>query len=116
MRVLYKILTLAEWQAFECEGRFSGSPDDMRDGFVHLSYADQVQRTAERHFARRGKLVLLALSSLGLEGQLRDEVSSGGARFPHLYGAFFAKDILWTKEIETNPAGIPVIGALPDQP
>lgn len=116
MRTLYKILTLTEWQAFQREGRFDGSVDDIRDGFVHLSYADQVAGTASKHFRGRGKLVLLALSSLGLQGQLRDEKSSGGALFPHLYGAFFARDILWARELETNAEGVPVIGVLPDQP
>src|SRR5689334_12878250 len=49
--VVYKILTADEWASARAAGRFDGSAVDRRDGYVHLSGADQVVETAARHFA-----------------------------------------------------------------
>ena len=49
--LVYKILRAQEWATFEREQVFAGSPDDVRDGFVHLSTADQVAGTAAKYFA-----------------------------------------------------------------
>lgn len=114
MRILYKLLRAAEWEQFQKEGRFSGSPVDQKDGFIHFSYADQLFETARKHFSGCGTLVLLAVSPQGFEGQLRNEVSRGGAFFPHLYSAIFTENIIWTRKIDMDHAGIPVIGVLPD--
>ena len=54
----FKILTAAQWAAFQAEGRFEGSPADCADGFIHLSAADQVEGTLERHFAGQTGLVI----------------------------------------------------------
>jgi uncharacterized protein (DUF952 family) len=78
---------MGEWLEFERSGRFDGSPDDVRDGFIHLSYADQVAGTLDRHFAGENSLVLAEFDPTALGEALREEASRGGALFPHLYGA-----------------------------
>ena len=84
--MIYKILEANEWATAQASGHVGGSADDRRDGFIHLSAADQVVETARRHFADRSGLVLLTVDD-GLLGQhLRWEESRGGALFPHLYG------------------------------
>jgi uncharacterized protein (DUF952 family) len=115
MRVLYKLLLANEWERFQKDGRFTGSKVDLRDGFIHFSYADQLAETARKHFAGCENLVLVAVSPRGLEGQLRDEVSRGGALFPHLYTAIFTENIIWTREIALDASGIPALGAVEDQ-
>jgi uncharacterized protein (DUF952 family) len=115
MRILYKLLHTDEWKQFQKDGRFMGSAVDLRDGFIHFSYADQLCETARKHFSGYENLVLLAVSPRGLEGQLRDEISRGGALFPHLYSAIFTENIIWTRKIELNASGIPVLGVLADQ-
>ena len=45
MTMIYKLLRAAEWAAFAAEGSFAGSPDDRRDGYIHLSTAAQVEAT-----------------------------------------------------------------------
>ncbi|MXY34394.1 MAG: DUF952 domain-containing protein, partial [Boseongicola sp. SB0664_bin_43] len=37
MTLIYKIFRAEEFEAFEEAGRTAGSPDDVRDGFVHFS-------------------------------------------------------------------------------
>jgi uncharacterized protein (DUF952 family) len=84
--VIFKLLSAAEWAAAQAAGRFEGSAVDRRDGYIHLSGADQVVETAARHFAGARGLVLLAVDPGRLGVTLRWEVSRGGALFPHVYG------------------------------
>lgn len=83
--VIYKICGQAEWTAAVAQGVYRGSPDDLRDGFIHFSAAEQVRGTAAKWFAGRLDLVLIALDPRSLGPQLRYEASRGGALFPHLY-------------------------------
>lgn len=82
---IYKILTKAEMLALVESGRFSGSADDRRDGFIHLSTRAQVQGTLGKHFENQLDLFLLGFSSEDFGSELRWEPSRGGALFPHLY-------------------------------
>jgi len=82
--VAYKILTgpqLAELLA----GSFAGAPVDLADGYIHLSAADQVRGTLEKHFAGQDDLHIAAIDLTSLGDALKWEVSRGGALFPHLY-------------------------------
>jgi len=83
----WKILTAEQWAAFQAEGRFDGSPADRADGFIHLSAADQIEGTLEKHFAGQADLVLAEIDLAALGDGLKWEESRGGALFPHLYGA-----------------------------
>lgn len=83
-QVLFKIVPASLWRAAEAAGRFSGSPVDVRDGFIHLSTGAQVRDTAARHFAGQADLLLVSVAPEGLD--VRWEPSRGGDLFPHLYG------------------------------
>ena len=85
--LIYKILRPGEWDAFEAAGRFDGSPDDLRDGFVHCSTREQLGRTALRHFADEPDLVVAVLDGDAVGEWLRWEPSSNGDRFPHVYAS-----------------------------
>lgn len=82
--LIYKLLSLVEWAEFESSGKFAGSADDLRDGFIHLSAADQVEATRTKYFADV-PVMRLTLDADALGSALRWEVSRGGAEFPHLY-------------------------------
>ncbi|WP_432988117.1 DUF952 domain-containing protein [Dactylosporangium sp. CA-233914] len=81
---IYKILLPAEWAEFETAGVFAGSPLDRADGFVHLSSAEQLHRTASRYFSGEPELVVLAVDADLLGADLRWEDNAHGT-FPHLY-------------------------------
>ena len=83
---IYKICPASAWREAEREGAFRGSPDDLRDGFIHFSTASQVEGTARKHFLGQTGLFLIAIDADGLGNALRWEVSRGGELFPHLYG------------------------------
>lgn len=84
--VIYKLVTVAAWQEAERLGRFTGSPVDAADGYIHLSTSAQVRETAAKHFAGVPDLLLVAVSADDVAEGLRYEPSRGGALFPHLYG------------------------------
>ena len=86
LKPIYKILSEAAYEAAKREGHFSGSADDARDGFIHLSAANQLEGTLAGHFAGQADLLLVALDPERLGSELKWEPSRGGALFPHLYG------------------------------
>ena len=76
---------------------FTGSPVDIRDGFIHFSTAEQLQETAARHFAGVQDLLLVAVSTDHLD--ITWEPSRGGALFPHLYAPLPFAAVLWVREL-----------------
>ena len=83
---VYKIFTETEWQNFQKSGQFSGSPDDIRDGFIHLASKEQVAGIVERFFAGKRPLYVAEFSGSGFPGSLTWETSASGEVYPHLYG------------------------------
>jgi uncharacterized protein (DUF952 family) len=82
---VFKIMTAADWARATEAGVYLGSPDDARDGFIHLSTAEQVPGTLQRHFTGKRDLIIAAFGSESLGSKLVFEASRGGAQFPHLY-------------------------------
>lgn len=81
----YKIVSAADWAAFQAEGRYAGSAVDLADGYIHMSTAAQVAETARKHYAGREGLVLLTVDLDALGEAVKWEPSRGGDLFPHLY-------------------------------
>jgi uncharacterized protein (DUF952 family) len=103
---VYKVLTEAAFSEAMNDGHFSGSADDRRDGFIHLSAADQLEGTLAKHFAKQDGLMLLALDPARLGQQLKWEASRGGALFPHLYAALDLSALLWAEPLELGDDGV----------
>ncbi len=82
----FKILTAGQWAQFEADGVFRGAPVDLADGYIHLSAADQLQGTLDKHFAGQAGLVIAEVDLMALGATLKWEISRGGALFPHIYG------------------------------
>lgn len=89
---LVKLFRAAEWADFTAAGRFDGSPDDRRDGFIHLSTDTQLAGTRDRHFAGETGLVAAWLA-VADDPALRWEAARGGALFPHLYRPLRMADV-----------------------
>lgn len=105
--LVYTICRRAEWQDALRRGAYAGSADDQRDGFIHLSAADQVAATAAKHFKRRRGLVLVALATSRIGADLRWETSRGGALFPHHYGEIDVAAAVWVKPMPLGADGLP---------
>lgn len=96
---LYKITTIDEWSAAVAKGKFTGSALDLKDGFIHLSTAEQAQETARLHFAGQTDLLLVAVPEVAVAAHLKWEASRGGKLFPHVYAAMNPKDAVWVKPL-----------------
>jgi len=83
----FKILTAEQWAQFQADGIFHGAPVDLADGYIHLSTADQLQGTLDKHFASQDALVIVEVDLAALGDTIKWEVSRGGALFPHIYGS-----------------------------
>jgi uncharacterized protein (DUF952 family) len=102
---VYKILTADAFKKAAREGQFTGSPDDTRDGFIHLSAAHQLEGTLAKHFAGQDGLLLLALDPDRLGASLKWEVSRGGELFPHLYAPLDLAAMLWAEALPLGSDG-----------
>jgi uncharacterized protein (DUF952 family) len=61
--------------------------DFAREGFIHCSYAHQVDGVLKRRFQGRSGLVLLEIDPGQLTCKVIDENLEGGTElFPHIYG------------------------------
>lgn len=101
--VIFKIVPAGVWRAAEAIGRFTGSPVDVRDGFIHFSTAVQVGETAARHFGGQTDLLLVAITTDGLD--LRWEPSRHGDPFPHLYTDLPLSHVRWVRPLPLGAEG-----------
>src|SRR6267378_3946568 len=86
VRTIYKICPASAWREAERQGVYRGSADDIRDGFIHFSTAQQVAETARKHYFGQTGLFLIAVDADMLGDALRWEHSRNDELFPHLYG------------------------------
>jgi uncharacterized protein (DUF952 family) len=105
MPTLYKIIAAAHWRAAEHDGLFRGSADDLRDGFIHFSTAEQVEETAAKYFSGQDDLLLISIDGARLGSALKWEPSRGGALFPHLYGELALGTVAKVEPLTMLPSG-----------
>lgn len=86
-KTIYKIFRIEEWSSAQAAGQFAGSDDDIRDGFIHFSTAEQLRGTLAKYFAAESEIVLAAIDASALGDSLKWEVSRAGMKFPHLYAS-----------------------------
>ncbi len=107
MALIYKILPRAAWATAQATGIFTGSPVDLRDGFIHFSTAAQVKDTARLHFRGQTDLVVLEVPTEILGPELKWEPSRGGQLFPHLYGPLATDLVTQVCDAPLDAEGIP---------
>jgi uncharacterized protein (DUF952 family) len=89
-----KLLRAGEWAAFQRDGVFAGSPDDLRDGFIHLSTTEQAPGTLAKWFADEAGVMALTFDADEFGADLKWEPSRGGQLFPHLYRPLRIEEIM----------------------
>jgi uncharacterized protein (DUF952 family) len=83
----YKVLTADQLASLERDGSFAGAAVDIADGYIHLSTAEQLTETVDKHFAGQRGLHVAAVDLDALGDAVKWEPSRGGQLFPHLYAA-----------------------------
>ncbi len=82
--MIHHVMTPEGWERFQADRQSRQSTRDLtleEEGFIHCSYADQLEGTLGRYFADLPEVVVLTLDPERLDAEMREE---GG--FPHVYG------------------------------
>lgn len=109
----YKVLLADEMTSLERDGRFAGSAVDLVDGYIHLSTAEQLTETVDKHYAGRDDLHVVAVDLDAHGDKVRWEQSRGGALFPHLYGPMLLEAVVAYGPLQRDADGrvrLPVTG------
>ena len=111
MSRLYKIVSREDWARAQGAGVFEGADIDLRDGYIHLSTAEQTPETLRLHFRGRDDLVILQLESTQLGEALKWEEARGGQLFPHLYAPLDVAKVLKSELLPLDAEGVPAPAA-----
>ncbi len=106
---VFKVATRQAWDDACRLGSFSGSDDDLRDGFIHLSAPHQLAETLAKHFTGQTDLVLITLDATALGSELKWERSRGGDLFPHLYASLPTTAARQVRTLRLDDSGVPII-------
>lgn len=107
-RPVYTLVAATDWRAAQASGEYRGGADDLRDGFLHFSTAQQLRESAARHRAGAPDLMLVTVETGALGPLLRWEPAKGGGRvglFPHLYGPLPMSAVRSAEPLPLDPAG-----------
>jgi len=85
------------------------------EGFIHCSFAGQVQTIADLIYRGRDDVVLLTIDPSRLEAEIRVENLEGGDElFPHIYGALSLDAVVASDDVRVAADGslvvLPLIG------
>jgi len=93
MDTLYHLTTVKDWEQALANGIYTVSTRGKQfaeDGYIHLSFADQVKGVADFLYTDVSNVVLLRIAPEKLLAQVVIEVPVGGSAddeaYPHLYG------------------------------
>jgi uncharacterized protein (DUF952 family) len=97
--LIYHITTAEAAEAAQKSGEYA--PEGFAlEGFIHCSYAHQIQGVLQRRFQGRTNLVLLEIEPSRLPCPLVDENLEGGTElFPHIYGRLPMSTVVGIKKL-----------------
>ena len=102
--MIYHIAIRGEWDAQV--GLPTYVPDRYRkDGFIHCSEVQQLEKVADYNLRGRSDLLLLEIMPTRLQPETRYE-QGGREKYPHIYGAINKGAISRTVAVECNPDGL----------
>jgi glutathione S-transferase len=87
---LFHIALAGDWATAQSAGEYAVSTRGLtlaEEGFIHCSFADQVEATATRFYADVDDAVVLRIDPGRVPSRIEVEDLYGtGERFPHVYG------------------------------
>jgi uncharacterized protein (DUF952 family) len=95
---IYHIADSNQWERAQTS-RYYSHPSLHTEGFIHCSTAQQLEETANLHFAGEDQLLILLINPAKLENELVYE-SSGRGDFPHIYGPINVEAVERTKKVK----------------
>jgi len=109
VKYLYHIAKNTDWSNAQKAGSYTiGSlhRSFAEDGYIHLSYATQVNIIADLLYSKTPDLLLLTIDPLKLAAKVVDEKADYPAEFfPHLYGPLNIDAVVDARPYELTPNG-----------
>ena len=85
-RTILHITTRLDWEKALKSGAYS-TPSLVSQGFIHCSYAHQVERVANKYYFGQAGLVILVINPKSLASPLKVEKAVDVEDdYPHIYG------------------------------
>ena len=112
--IIYHLARKSAWDQAEKTGIYTGTPEDLADGFMHFSTAAQVAESAAKHRAGEKDLILVGAEGDDLGEALKWEESRGGQLFPHLYADLSLSAVKLAMPLELGPDGLHLFPELTD--
>jgi uncharacterized protein (DUF952 family) len=114
---IYHLALEQEWrEAVErsrAYGRSTLGKSQAEVGFIHCSFADQVETVARLMYRDRGDVVLLVIESSRVDAEIRIEsLDDGGVEFPHIYGELPIAAVVGVAKIPLREDGTLDFGGL----
>jgi|TARA_B100001741_G_scaffold274444_1_gene244179 Uncharacterized protein conserved in bacteria len=107
---VYKILTEEEWRQGKASSKII-TKLDLKDGFVHLSTATQLNASLSLYFSNESKVILAQINLSKIINNLKFEdvsiANNRGGKFPHFYGILNTDMILKTWQLERSAFCLP---------
>ena len=98
MDKIFHIAKIRDWD--EARDKGSYAPGDFSEiGFIHCCYRQQLSGVIERYFLGQGDFILLTISKDEIKETCRDEISTGGEFFPHVYSRIPLSAILNVEKV-----------------
>jgi uncharacterized protein (DUF952 family) len=113
-RRLYHLALARDWAAGGDYAVSTVGRSLADEGFVHCSFAEQVQRTADRFYRGRADVVLLVVDPERLTSPVKVEDAGGGESFPHVYGPINRDAVVRAVPVPLDEGGRLDVGAVGD--
>ena len=107
---LFHVALASDWHAAQAAGEYRVSTLGRTlesEGFIHCSYADQVEHTANAFYREVSEpLVLLTVDPARLGAEVIAENAGGGIElFPHVYGPIPVDAVVAVTELSRDATG-----------
>lgn len=98
--VIYHIVLPEIWAAFDVD--LYKAPSLETEGFIHCSFAEQLDGVIERYYSDKDRIVVLEIESERLMSRMIKEPSTNNAVYPHIYGPINRDAIVSVTERKFN--------------
>jgi len=92
---IFHIVRPADWDSHT--GNWYEAESLATEGFIHCSFAEQLDAVIRRYYSDGDELVILEIDATLLDSKLVVEPSTGGENYPHIYGPINKDAIVGTE-------------------
>lgn len=91
--LVYHVVLPEVWENFKGENSYAAE-SLQTEGFIHCSFAHQLDAVLERYYKNAGKVLILTIDIAELRSKLIEESSTNNEIYPHVYGEINAEAIV----------------------